>query len=56
MARPKSPEKNMRSFTCYLDERDLNRAKKVAKRELSNQSAIVRRAIHLGLEILEAKS
>ena len=53
MARPVNPDKNLRSFTCYLDERDLTRAEKLAKRELSSPSAVIRRAVRLGLDGIE---
>ena len=53
--RPRLSEDSMRSFTCYLPDVDLVRAAKLAKISLSNQSAVIRHAIHLGLELLEKR-
>ena len=43
-----------KTFSCYLDEQDLARAKRIAKKEMSNMSAVVRRAVRIGLQAIEA--
>lgn len=55
MSRPKSPA-DFQMVTCYIPKKDLARVRKLAKKQMSSMSAIVRQAVATGLTRLESRN